>query len=203
MKKSFAEAEEIFRKHHGLLKSSQARQYGVNPKTLADMVGEGRLVKEARGLYRVADMELPGQVDLIFVSQKIPKAVICLISALAYYELTTQIPHKVYIALPWEGRYRPRIEYPPIEVFWLSENIYEAGVDQVEMDGFSVPIYSPEKTIADCFKFRNKIGKDVALEALKKYVSSKERNLSALISFSQVNRVEKIMRPHLESLLEP
>lgn len=201
MRKSFIEAEEIFRTHNGLLKSSQARQYGVNPKTLADMVSEGRLVKEERGLYRVADMELPGQVDLIFVSQKIPKAVICLISALAYYELTTQIPHKVYIALPWEGRYRPRIEYPPIEVFWLSENTYKAGVDQVEMDGFSVPIYSREKTIADCFKFRNKIGKDVALEALKFYMTSKEKNLARLMEYSRINRVEKIMAPFIEAFL--
>lgn len=202
MKRSFAEAEEIFREHRGLLKSSQARQYGVNPKTLADMVSEGRLVKEERGLYRIADMEITGQADLIFVSQKIPQAVICLISALAYYELTTQIPHKVYIALPWEGRYRPRIEYPPVEVCWLGEKPYRAGVEHVDMDGFSVPVYNREKTIADCFKFRNKIGKDVALEALKFYMS-KEKNLARLVEYSQINRVEKIMAPYIEAFLSP
>lgn len=201
MKKSFAEAEEIFRTHNGLLKSSQARQYGVNPKTLADMVSDGRLVKEERGLYRVADMELSGYEDLIFVCQKIPKAVVCLISALAFYELTTQIPHKVYIALPWEGRYRPKIEYPPVEIFWLSERAYQAGLERVEMDGFSVPIYNREKTVADCFKFRNKIGKDVALEALKFYLASPGKNLARLSEYSRINRVEKIMAPYMEALI--
>ncbi len=202
MKKSFTEAEEIFREHNGLLKSSQARQYGVNPKTLADMVSEGRLVKEERGLYRVADMDIPGHADLIFVSQKLPKAVICLISALAYYELTTQIPHSVYIALPWKGRYRPKIEYPPIEIVWLGAKGYEAGIEYAEMDGFSVPIYSREKTIADCFKFRNKIGKDVAVEALKFYLASREKNLNSLIEFSRINRVEQVMKPYLDALIE-
>lgn len=202
MKKSFTDAEEIFREHNGLLKSTQARQYGINPKTLADMVSEGRLIKEERGLYRVSDMEIPGHADLIFVCQKIPKAVICLISALAFYELTTQIPHKVYIALPWEGRYRPKIEYPPVEIVWLGEAAYQAGREQKEIDGFTVPMYSREKTIADCFKFRNKIGKDVALEALKLYMGSQEKNLSSLMEFSRINRVEKVMRPYVEALMD-
>ena len=201
MKKSFTEAEEIFREHNGLLKSSQARQFGVNPKTLADMVSEGRLVKEERGLYRVADMDIPGYADLIFVCQKIPKAVVCLISALAFYELTTQIPHKVYIALPWEARYRPRIEYPPVEMIWLGENVYQAGIERMEIDRFTVPMYNREKTVADCFKFRNKIGKDVALEALKFYLASKEKNLAVLMEYSRINRVEKIMSPYVEALL--
>ncbi len=86
-------------------------------------------------------------------------------------------------------------------MFWLSENTYKAGVDQVEMEGFSVPIYSREKTIADCFKFRNKIGKDVALEALKFYMTSKEKNLARLMEYSRINRVEKIMAPFIEAFL--
>ena len=202
MTESIARAREIFIEHYGMLRSVNARKLGINPNTLARMVKKEMLIKEKRGLYRLIDFDTSNHADIISVHQQISSAIFCLISALAFYELTTQIPHKIYIALPRTEKNRPKINYPPLDVVWLSEKPYHAGVEFKNIDGIMIPFYSREKTIADCFKFRNKIGKDVALEALKKYVSSKERNLSALINFSQINRVEKIMQPHLESLLE-
>jgi predicted transcriptional regulator of viral defense system len=181
MKESFKFAEEVFRENKGILRSSQARSLGINPLTLSDMVKAGLLVKESRGLYRLSDLEPPGNPDLIYVHRRVPEGVICLISALAFYELTTQIPYRVYIALPAASRNRPRIAYPPIEVVWLSKAPYHAGVEHQTVDGFRVPIYSREKTIADCFKFRGKIGTDVAIEALKEYARLRDRDIPKLI----------------------
>lgn len=174
MIESIRRAREIFIENHGILRSEHARKLGINPNTLANMVKQEILIKEKRGLYRLLDFEISSQMDIISVHKQIPSAIICLISALAFYELTTQIPHRVYIALPRTEKNRPKINYPPLDVVWLSEKPYHAGVELKNIDGIMIPFYSREKTLADCFKFRNKIGKDVALEALKKYISSKE-----------------------------
>jgi predicted transcriptional regulator of viral defense system len=200
MRASFKIAEEIFRENRGILRSSKARSLGINPLTLSDMVEAGLLVRVGRGLYRLSELEPPGNPDLIYVHQRVPDAVICLISALAFYGLTTQIPYKVYIALPADSRYRPRIAYPPIEVVWLSQAPYHAGVEQQTVDGFRVPIYNREKTIADCFKFRGKIGTDVAIEALKEYARLRDRDIPRLIEYARIDRVHKVMHPYLEAL---
>lgn len=200
MRATFETAIAHFRDNSGILRSSKARSLGINPKTLSDMVEAGLLAKEGRGLYRLADLEPPGNPDIVFVCQRVPDAVICLISALAFHGLTTQIPYRVYVALPFEKRNKPRIEYPPIEVVWLTEKPYRAGIENRDVDGFSTPIYCPEKSIADCFKFRNKIGTDVAVDALKDYVRSRNRDIPKLIEYARIDRVERIMLPYIEAL---
>jgi predicted transcriptional regulator of viral defense system len=201
MRESFAIATDIFRENKGILRRSKATSLGINPKTLSDMVGAGVLVREGRGLYRLADLEPPGNPDIVYVSQRVPDAVICLISALSFFELTTQIPYKVYIALPREKtRTSPRIEYPPIEVVWLSRKPYHAGIENRDVDGFNVAIYCREKTLADCFKFRNKIGTDVAVDALKDYMRSRNRDIPELTEYARIDRVERIMLPYIEAL---
>ncbi len=147
-----------------------------------------------------ADVEPPGNPDLMVVHHRVPEAVICLISALAFHGLTTQIPYRVYIALPAGSRNRPRITYPPIEVVWLGKAPYHAGVEQQMVDGFRVPIYDREKTIADCFKLRSKIGTDVAIEALKEYARLRDREIPKLIEYARIDRVDKAKRPYLEVL---
>ena len=201
MRNSFKTAKEIFLENNGILRSSEARNLGINPKTLSDMVKEGLLVREGRGLYRVSDLEPPGNPDIVNVCKRVPGAVICLISALAFYGLTTQIPYKVFIALPRKKKNFPRIEYPPIEVIWPSKDVYRTGIENKVIAGFDIPIYSREKTIADCFKFRNKIGKDVAVEALRDYIRSGDRNISKLMEYARIDRVEKIMLPYIEALV--
>jgi predicted transcriptional regulator of viral defense system len=160
----------------------------------------GVILRESRGLYRLADAELGSNIDLVQVALRIPKGVICLISALSFHDLTTQIPHQVYVALPTDAE-KPRLEFPPLRIFWLSKKSYSAGIESHELDGISVKIYGIEKTIADCFKFRNKIGLDVTLEALRDYRKREDFNIETLVHYARIDRVERVIKPYLEAIV--
>jgi predicted transcriptional regulator of viral defense system len=196
----FETARKFFRDRGGVLKTGEALSAGIHPRTLYEMERSGILEKLARGLYRIADMPPLGNPDLVSVALKVPNGVICLISALAYHGITTQIPHEVYLALN-RGAEPPRLEHPPIRVFWFTGQAFTQGLESNRLDGVQVRIYSPEKTIADCFKYRNKIGLDTALEALKLYRERKRFKLDDLMQFARVCRVDKVIRPYLEALL--
>ena len=197
---AFEAAEQVFHRHGGVLRTRDAIRYGVHPRTLYAMRDAGKLECLSRGLYRIADLPPLDNPDLVAVALKIPNGVICLISALAWYELTTQIPHEVYLALP-RGAEPPRLDYPPVRVFWFTGEAFTEGVKTVKVDDVSVRIYSEEKTLADCFKYRNKIGLDTAVEALKRYVNSRRVQIDELMKYARICRVEKVMRPYLEALL--
>ncbi len=199
-RKTFKTAEKIFRENNGILRTGKAKQLGINEPTLIQMCNEGLLVKESRGLYRLADLPPLSNPDLVQVAIRVPSSVICLISALNIYQLTTQIPYKIYIALPREVK-APRIEYPPLDIVYLSKKPYSAGIEEHILDGIIVRVYSREKTIADCFKFRNKIGLDIALEALKDYLRQPNRDIQEILGYASINRVEKILRPYLQAAL--
>ena len=164
------------------------------------MRDNGTLATVSRGVYRLADSEPLGNPDLVTVATRVQGGIICLISALAFHEITTQIPHEVHVALQ-RGAEKPRLDYPPITLYWFSNMAYSAGVETRELDGVSVRIYSPEKTLADCFKFRNKVGLDTAVEAVRFYRERRNVNVDALMRYAGICRVEKIMRPYLEALL--
>jgi predicted transcriptional regulator of viral defense system len=198
--KAFTEYKKVFENNNGILRAATAIELGVPKHILYEMVKTGELVREAQGIYRLRDTEPLGSPDLVSISLRVPKAVFCLISALYFHELTTQIPHSVYFALPRDVK-TPRIQYPPIRVFHLSEKPYQAGIVEHELDGVKVRIYDPEKTIADCFKFREKIGLDVALEAVRDYLRQPPVNVSLLMKYARINRVEKVIRPYVEALL--
>lgn len=193
-------ATQLFSAHEGILKTSQALTLGIAPRTLYAMRDSGMLRQISRGIYQLADNEPLGNPDLVSVAKRIPKAVICLISALHFYGLTTQIPHKVNIALPQSSE-KPRLEFPPLDIVWLSDKIYAPGITEQFIDGIPLKVYSIEKTIADCFKFRNKIGNDVALEALKEYLKTPQRDFTLLVSFARIDRVETLVSHYLEALL--
>jgi predicted transcriptional regulator of viral defense system len=197
---SYDKAIETFRNHSGLLRTQQAIDEGIAPRTLYQMRETGTVVRESRGLYRLADTEPGEYYDLVQVALRIPKGVICLISALSFHGLTTQIPHQVYVALPIAAE-KPRLEYPPLRLFWLSPKTYLAGIEQHELDGVLVNIYGIEKTIADCFKFRNKVGMDVALDTLRNFQNRKDFNIERLLFFAKLNRVNRIMQPYIEMLV--
>ena len=192
--------KQIFKAHHGILRASTAIKLGIPEHTIYHMIRDGEVIREARGLYRLADMQPLENPDLIQVSLLIPKGVVFLISALYFHGLTTQIPHRVYIALPQEIK-RPRITHPPVMFFHLSRQQYLAGLEEHSMDGIAVKIYSQEKTITDCFKHRNQIGQEIALEALKDYMRGPAPNVQLLMEYARVNRVEKLIRPYVETLL--
>lgn len=195
-----ARARDIFLHHGGLLRTRDALRFGIHPETLYGMRNSGSLISLGRGLYRLSDLPPLGNPDLVTVAMKVPSGVICLISALAFHELTTQIPHEVYVALP-RGAEAPRLDRPPIRTFWFTNDVFEFGVDTRKIDGTPMRIYSPEKTIADCFKYRNKIGMDTAREALKLYLERKKKNLTTLLEAAAVCRVSRVMRPYLEALV--
>jgi len=190
----------IFSNHSGILRASTAIELGVPKHVLYEMVKTGELVREAQGIYRLSETPMSGNPDLVNLSLRVPRAVFCLISALYFHELTTQIPHQVYFALPRDVK-TPKIQVPPIHVFHFSKEAYLAGIVEHELDGVKVKIYDREKTVADCFKFRQKVGMDVALEAVKDYLRQPKVNVSLLLKYAKINRVEKVMRPYLEALL--
>jgi predicted transcriptional regulator of viral defense system len=191
-------AEQIFREHDGLLRTSQALDLGIAPPTLYEMRDRGLLIRESLGLYRLASTEPLNYPDLVTIAMKVPKAVIALTTALAYYGLTIQIPSRVWFALP-RGIKKPKIEHPPIAVVHMSPRSYQAGMITIQLDGKDVQIYSPEKTVADCFKFRGRIGEEIAIEALKDYLGQQDFKINELMEYAKINRVDKIMLPYLKS----
>ena len=193
-------AESVFKRKGGLLRMSDAIRAGVHRDTLRVMVERGYLEKLSRGLYRLIDSRTPSHPDLAVVSVKVPQGVICLISALAYYELTTQIPHEVYLAIDRNSE-PPRIEFPPVRTFRFSGAAFTEGVDRHKVDSVTLRVYSREKTIADCFKFRNKIGLDTCVEALRRYRESRGFNPDVLLRYAAICRVKQVMRPYIEAVL--
>lgn len=155
-----AVARHLFTEHGGMLRASQAIRLGIHPRTLYALRDAGEIEQIGRGLYRLSAAPPLSSPDLVPIAIRIPRAVVCLISALAHHRLTTQVPHAVDIALPSHAQV-PKVDGVPLRVFWYSEASFRPGVDLVTMDDVPVRIYSPEKTIADCFKYRNKIGLDV------------------------------------------
>jgi len=199
-KSKIDEAIRVFRNHNRVLRTTQALREGIHRRTLYSMLDNGIVERVARGLYRLSDLPRPGSPDLVSVGLQAPNSVICLISALAFHEITTQIPHTVYIALP-RGARRPKLDHPPISKFWFKGPAFTEGIETHDIDGVSVRVYGPEKTLADCFKHRNKIGLDVALEALKLYRKQKPLRVDELVRYAKICRVGKIMRPCLEAVL--
>ena len=190
-------AVEIIRQMGGTIRTSEAIRKGVHPRELYALRDRGTLDQISRGVYRLAELATISSPDLVTVASRAPHAVICLISALSFHNLTTQVPHEVSIAIA-RGSRVPRIHYPPVAVHKFDPESFKAGIEEHSIDGVKVRIYSPEKTLADCFKFRNKIGMDVVLEALKLYKQRKKFNPGPLLKYARICRVEKVMKPYLE-----
>ncbi len=158
------------------------------------------LVQLSRGLYRLADLPPLADPDLVIVALRLPQAVICLVSALAFHDLTIQVPHTVDVALH-SGAGRPGLDYPPLRTFWFSGPAWSEGVEVRQLDHTPVRIYNPEKTVADCFKYRHKLGMDITLEALRLDCKRRDFNIESLLRYARICRVEKVIRPYLEAIL--
>ena len=196
----FDRAIGIFKKHGGILRTAQALRAGIHPGTLYAMRDSGALEAISRGVYRLANSPPLGNPDIVTIATRIPGGVICLISALAFYDLTTQIPHEVHVALP-RGAEEPRLDHPPIKTYRFTGEAFTEGVEAHELDGVSVRIYSPEKTLADCFKFRNQVGLDTVMEAVRFYRERRSIKVNDLMRYAGICRVKKIIRPYLEAIL--
>jgi predicted transcriptional regulator of viral defense system len=178
---------------------SEAIQAGISRKTLYAMLEAGVVERLSRGVYRLTSLPSLETPDLVAAAARIPNGVICLISALAYHELTTQIPHAVDVAIE-QGKRPPRVEYPPVNIFYFSGAAFTDGIETKKMGGVDVHIYSAEKSIADLFKYRNKLGLDTALEALRSWQKKRSSKPDTLLDYARICRVEKIVRPYLEAL---
>ena len=195
---NLALARKAFREHGGMLRTANALRLGIHPRSLYALRDSGEVIPVGRGLYRLANAPALTNPDWIKVGLRIPRAVICLISALAHYELTTQVPHYVDIALQSHAQV-PKVDGVPVRVFWFPPRAFEAGVETVTVDRVPIKIYSPEKTIADCFKYRNKVGLDVAIEALRTYRERVRKfPVNKLMEYARICRVERVMRPDIK-----
>lgn len=183
----------------GLLRASDLDAIDAPRVVLTRLTAAGLLEKVGRGLYRLPDTQGSEHESLVAVATKVPQAVFCLLTALQFHELTTQLPRQIWIAMP-RGSHAPRINYPPIKMVQFTGEAYTAGVETVECEGIELRVYGVAKTVADCFKHRNKIGLDVALEALKDARASNKAMADDIWRYAKICRVANVMRPYLESI---
>ena len=183
----------------GLLRASDLDAIEAPRVVLTRLTEAGLLERVSRGLYRLPSHPGSEHEGLATVAAKVPQAVFCLLTALQFHELTTQLPRQVWIAMP-RGSHVPRLDYPPIKMVQMTGAVYTAGIEEHLRDGVTLRVYSAAKTVADCFKHRNKIGLDVALEALKDARAKRMASADDLWRYAKVCRVANVMRPYLEAI---
>lgn len=182
-----------------LVRPRELEDHGITRTHLARLVEEGRLVRHARGIYAVAD-HVPGEgYTLAHVAKRVPDGVFCLFTALRFHDLTTQSPAEVWVALPEKAR-RPRLDYPRLRVARFSGLALTEGVGEHRVEGVRIRVYSAAKTVADCFKYRNKVGIDVAVEALRDFSRKHRGGANDLAHFARICRVSRVMQPYLDAI---
>jgi len=183
----------------GLIRPRDLTERGLPTVALTRLVRQGRLQRVGRGLYALPDRPVSEHNALAEVARKHPQAIVCLLSALRFHDLTTQSPFEVWLAIPNKAR-APKMDYPPLRIVRFSGAALTRGVEDHVIDGVPVRVTSVARTVADCFKFRNKIGLDVALEALQEAWRVKRVSMDVLWHCATLCRVTNVMRPYMESL---
>ncbi len=190
----------LFQKHGGILRFSVILKAGFHPDSLTVLVTDKKVEKIGRGLYQLTAQQLGSHPDLVAVCLQAPKGVICLLSALSFHEATDEIPRFVDLAIAW-GIHANKIDYPPVKFYRFTLNTWREGIVEHKIEGHKVKIYNLAKTVADCFKFRNRIGIDVAREALKIAVREKRVAPTEIMRYAKICRVSNIIKPILESIV--
>lgn len=183
----------------GILRPRDLEAHGIARTYLRELCDQGLLIRSGRGIYTAADAEVTEHHTLAEVSKRVPHGVVCLASALRFHDLTTQNPWEVWLMIE-SGSRVPRVDYPPLRIFRSSGEAFLSGIDEHPIEGVSLRVYNLPKTIADCFKYRNKIGLDLALEALRECLRSRRCSRDELHHYARICRVEQVMRPYLEAL---
>jgi len=184
----------------GIARARDFDAVGVPRVYLRRMQDEGLLARAGRGLYRLADADLSASHSLAEAARAVPHGTICLLSALQFHELTTQTPHAVWMLIGWK-KWAPRCPPVSIRLVRASGESLTAGIERHTIDRVPVPITGPAKTVADCFKYRSKIGLDVAIEALRDCKRSRRSTVDDLWRYAEIDRVQNVMRPYLEAVL--
>ncbi len=183
----------------GLFRPQDLASHGIHRESLRRLVGKGLLVKVGRGLYSLADLNFTENHSLVEASKRVPRGIVCLLSALRFHGLTTQAPFEIWLAIDHKTR-SPKEALLPLRIVYMSGNALSAGVEEHQVEGVTVRVYNPAKTVADCFKYRHKIGLDVALEALWECWRDRRCTMDELWHYAQICRVNNVMRPYLESV---
>ena len=186
-------------RQRGLLRSRDLQTVDAPRVILTRMTASGQLEKVGRGLYRLPQTQMSADESLNAIAIKVPQAVFCLLTALQFHGLTTQLPRQVWLAMP-RGSHAPRIDYPPIRMVQYSGQSYSQGIEVFEREQVLLRVYSVAKTVVDCFKHRSAIGLDVALEALKEARAGQRASADELWRFAKICRVANVMRPYLEAI---
>ena len=183
----------------GLIRPRDLAEYGLPRVALTRLVRQGLLHRVGRGLYAIPDRASSEHGSLAEVARKHPQVIVCLLTALRVHNLTTQSPFEVWLAIPNKAR-APKIDFPPLRVVRFSGASLTDGIENIQIDGVAVRVTNIARTVTDCFKFRNKIGLDVAMEALQEAWREKRISMDELWHYAAVCRVTNVMRPYMESL---
>jgi predicted transcriptional regulator of viral defense system len=186
--------------HKGYARMKEMKASGIHTREIQKVVDAGSIVKVKPGLYRLAELQTGESNGLVEVCLAMPRAVICLSSALAFHELTTFVPTAITYAIPRSNK-PSKLSHPPTDSFYFSEAQYKAGIEHYETKAGHIRLYSIEKTICDCFRFRNKLGEDIAMEGLKTYFRRRDWNLNKLMKFAEICRVKGIVTQYAKAIV--
>lgn len=186
-------------RRRGAIRLRDAMERGIHPEVLRRLVASGELVRPVRGVYALPDRDVTEHADLAQAAMLVPGGVICLLSALTYHRIGTQMPHEVWMMIP-QRSHRPRVKHPPMRFVAASGPSLTDGVDSVTIDGQTVRIYNPAKTVIDCFRYRRHVGLDVALEALREALRKRRCTPDAIARYANTCGVASVVRPYLEAI---
>lgn len=181
-----------------LVRSRDVEARGIARESLLRLYRSGALDRVSRGVYSLPESPVSEHHSLAVAATRVPRGVICLLSALRFHGLTTQDPHEVWMAIDFKAR-KPKLETPAMRVVRFSGSALTEGIEKPVVEGVRMQVYSPAKTVADCFKYRNKIGVDVAIEALRDALRSRKATVDQVHHFAKICRVANVMRPYLEA----
>lgn len=186
----------------GFARMRELRAASFQTRDIAKLVKEGKLEKMKSGLYKLPNINISADINttLVEVSHAVPNGVVALASALAHHELTTFVPPEIYVAISMSAK-PPKIEFPPVRFFYYPERFFRPGIEKIKTSAGTVRIYNPEKTICDMFRYRDKIGENLALEALKNYLRRKGANIKKLSEYSVICRVKTVMSPYIKAIV--
>lgn len=192
-----------YARRHGPFRPREVAELGVHPEDIRRLCDKGLLNRVSRGLYELADAEPSEHQTLVEACKLVPHGVVCLLSALHYHGVGTQLPHKVWLAIPSKAA-RPRVDHPPLELTYLTDLMYHEGIEEHHLTPGAIRVYSVAKTLVDCFRFRSKVGTDIAVEALRQVVRDRRRygvTIAELSDLAERCRVGGVMHPYLEAMI--
>jgi predicted transcriptional regulator of viral defense system len=199
MQKQFNRVIKLVKKH-GILRPRDLDAHGIPREYLRQLYDQGVLERTGRGLYELANSELTENHTLAQAAKRVPRGVISLLTALRFHELTTQLPFEVWMTIEVKA-WTPKVDNPRIHFMHASGKAFKEGIETHQIESVPVKIYNPAKTVADCFKYRNKVGLDIAIEALRDCIIQRKSTMDRLWKYARICRVANVMRPYMEALV--